>query len=71
MPNAALPGYFRLVQRIGPVWETYCKLLGAGAFADGDSQGEIVGKLRAAGPGHQLFSIEAVNRPGFPGELVT
>jgi wobble nucleotide-excising tRNase len=44
-----------VVQKIRPVLEYYTKILGAGALADNDTLGVIVGKIRAAGPGHQLF----------------
>jgi len=46
-----------VVQKIRPVLETYCKNLGAGALAETDTLGVIVGKIRAAGSGHQLFPL--------------
>jgi hypothetical protein len=46
-----------LVQKIRPVLETFCKALGAGALAENDTLGVIIGKLRATGPGHQLFPL--------------
>ena len=45
------------MQKIRPVLETFCKLLGAGALAEADTLGVIVGKLRKAGAGHQLFPL--------------
>ena len=45
-----------VVQKIRPVLETYCKLLGGGLIADNDTLGDIVGKIRAAA-GHQLFPL--------------
>ena len=49
-------GEFRhVVQKIRPVLEYYTKILGAGALADSDTLGVIVGKIRNAGAGHQLF----------------
>jgi wobble nucleotide-excising tRNase len=44
-----------VVQKIRPVLEYYTKILGAGALADSDTLGVIVGKIRNAGVGHQLF----------------
>lgn len=46
-----------VVQKIRPVLETYTKILGAGAVAEADTLGVIVGKIRAAGQGHQLFAV--------------
>jgi len=46
-----------VVQKIRPILETYCKLLGGGLFADNDTLGVMVGKLRTAGAGHQLFPL--------------
>jgi len=43
-----------VVQKVRPVLEYYTKILGAGALADNDTLGVIVGKIRAAGPTHQL-----------------
>lgn len=44
-----------VVQKIRPALEYYTKILGAGALADNDTLGVIVGKIRGVGPGHQLF----------------
>lgn len=46
-----------VAQKLRPVLETYCKSLGAGSLADSDTLGTIVGKIRAAGAGHQLFPL--------------
>jgi wobble nucleotide-excising tRNase len=46
-----------VVQKTRPVLESYCKILGAGLLADDDTLGVIVGKIRAAGSGHQLFPL--------------
>lgn len=46
-----------VVQKIHPVLETYCKNLGAGALDEIDTLGVIIGKIRAAGTGHQLFPL--------------
>jgi wobble nucleotide-excising tRNase len=46
-----------VVQKIRPVLETYCKPLGGGLFADNDTLGGMVGKIRNAGAGHQLFPL--------------
>lgn len=46
-----------VVQKIRPVLETYSKILGAGAVAEADTLGVIVGKIRTAGPGHQLYPV--------------
>jgi wobble nucleotide-excising tRNase len=43
-----------VVQKVRPVLEYYTKILGAGALADRDTLGVIVGKIRAAGSTHQL-----------------
>jgi wobble nucleotide-excising tRNase len=43
-----------VVQKVRPVLEYYTKILGAGALADNDTLGVIVGKIRGAGPTHQL-----------------
>lgn len=61
----ALTDYFQardgeprdVVQKIRPVLETYCRNLGAGAVTQTDTLGVIVGKIRAAGHGHQLFPL--------------
>jgi hypothetical protein len=45
------------VQKIRPALETYCKLLGGGLFADGDTLGVMVGKIRTVGDAHQLFPL--------------
>ena len=45
-----------VVQKIRPVLETYCKLLSPGMFLEGDWLGDIIGKIRTAGAGHQLFA---------------
>ena len=44
-----------VVQKVRPVLEYYTKILGAGALADNDTLGVIVGKIRAAGATHQLY----------------
>lgn len=46
-----------VVQKIRPVSETYCKILGGSLFADNDTLGVMVGKIRNAGAGHQLFPL--------------
>ena len=46
-----------VVQKIRPVLESYCKILGGGLLADTDTLGVMVGKIRDAGQGHQLFQI--------------
>lgn len=46
-----------VVQKIRPVLETYCKNLGAGTLAPTDTLGAMIGKIRAAGAGHQLFPL--------------
>jgi wobble nucleotide-excising tRNase len=46
-----------VVQKIRPVLEYYTKILGAGAVAEQDTLGVIVGKIRHAGAGHQLFPL--------------
>jgi wobble nucleotide-excising tRNase len=46
-----------VVQKIRPVLETYSKILGVGTIADADTLGVIVGKIRDAGPTHQLHPI--------------
>lgn len=43
-----------VVQKVRPVLEYDTKILGAGALADNDTLGVIVGKIRAVGPSHQL-----------------
>ena len=53
-----------IVNKIRPVVETYCKNLYPGEFAV-DTLGIIIGKVRTAGPTHQLFplldNLEALN----------
>ena len=53
-----------IVNKIRPVLETHCRNLCPGEFV-GDSLGEIVGHVRSAGAGHQLFplieKLEAIN----------
>ena len=46
-----------VVQKIRPVLETYCKNLGAGIFVSTDTLGVMIGKIRVAGAGHQLFPL--------------
>jgi len=46
-----------VVQKIRPVLESYSKILGGGLLADTDTLGVMVGKIRDAGQGHQLFQI--------------
>jgi hypothetical protein len=46
-----------VVQKIRPVLESYCKILGGGLLADIDTLGVMVGQIRDAGQGHQLFQI--------------
>lgn len=46
-----------MVQKIRPVLETYCKNLGGGTLTETDTLGAIVGKIRNAGAGHQLFPL--------------
>ena len=46
-----------VVQKIRPVIETYTKLLAGDTVAEADTLGVIVGKLRAAGPTHQLYPL--------------
>ena len=46
-----------VVQKIRPVVETYCKILGGDLFADIDALGVMVGKIRNAGGGHQLAPL--------------
>ncbi|MGD0992540.1 MAG: AAA family ATPase [Gemmatimonadales bacterium] len=45
-----------VVRKIRPVLESHCMRLYPGEFT-GDSLGGIIGKVRAAGPGHQLFLL--------------
>jgi wobble nucleotide-excising tRNase len=47
----------QVVQKIRPVLETYTKNLGAGALAEADTLGVIVGKIRTSGPTHQLYPV--------------
>ena len=46
-----------VVQKIRPVLETYCKLLGGGTLVESDTLGTIIVKIRNAGAGHQLFPL--------------
>jgi wobble nucleotide-excising tRNase len=46
-----------VVQKIRPVLETYCKNLGASILSPVDTLGVIIGKIRAAGTGHQLYPL--------------
>lgn len=46
-----------VVQKIRPVLEAYTKILGGGAVAEADTLGVIVGKIRTAGAGHQLYPV--------------
>jgi wobble nucleotide-excising tRNase len=46
-----------VVQKIRPVLEAYCKLLGAGVLVEVDTLGVIVDKIRSAGTAHQLFPL--------------
>lgn len=46
-----------VVQKIRPVLESYCKILGGGLIVGKDSLGVIVGKIRNVGQAHQLFAI--------------
>ncbi len=46
-----------VVQKIRPVIETYTKILAGDIVAEADTLGVIVGKLRAAGPTHQLHPL--------------
>jgi wobble nucleotide-excising tRNase len=46
-----------VVQKIRPVLETYCKILGAGALTDADTLGVIISKIRTVGASHQLFPL--------------
>jgi hypothetical protein len=46
-----------VVQKIRSVLETYCKNLDAGILAPTDTLGAIIGKIRTAGAGHQLFPL--------------
>ena len=46
-----------VVQKIRPVIETYTKILAGDIIAEADTLGVIVGKLRAAGPTHQLHQL--------------
>lgn len=55
--NGAIGNPRDVVQKIRPVLETYCKILGAGTLAETDTLGVIVGKLRGAGQGHQLHPL--------------
>lgn len=45
-----------IVKKIRPVLETYCRYLYPGDFVD-NTLGVIIGKIRAAGPTHQLFPL--------------
>ncbi|MBI4192256.1 MAG: AAA family ATPase [Betaproteobacteria bacterium] len=46
-----------IIQKIRPVLEGYCCNLYPVQFPEGDTLGVIVGKIRAAGPGHPLAPI--------------
>jgi wobble nucleotide-excising tRNase len=46
-----------VVQKIRPVLESWCKILGPGLLAEADTLGVIVGKIRTDGQGHQLFAL--------------
>lgn len=46
-----------VVQKIRPVLESYCKYLGGDILLDSDTLGIIIGKIRDAGPTHQLYPI--------------
>ena len=47
-----------VIQKIRPVLETFCKRVdGGGALGEKDSLGEMVGKVRAAGAQHLLYSL--------------
>jgi hypothetical protein len=46
-----------VVQKIRPVLESYCQILGGDLFADNDTLGVIIGKIRSAGAGHQLLPL--------------
>ena len=46
-----------VVQKIRPVLETYMKNVAGDIVAEADTLGVIVGKLRAAGPIHQLHKL--------------
>jgi hypothetical protein len=46
-----------VIQKLRPVLEGYCRTLYPTQFADADTLGVIVGKIRAAGAGHPLRPI--------------
>src|ERR671918_616044 len=46
-----------VVQKIRPVLETHCRNLGGGIILEGDMLGPIIGKIRDAGAGHQLYTM--------------
>jgi wobble nucleotide-excising tRNase len=46
-----------VVQKIRPVLESYCKILGGALFADDDTLGVMIGKIRNAGADHQLLPL--------------
>lgn len=46
-----------VVQKIRPVLESYCKILGGALFAADDTLGVMIGKIRNAGAGHQLLPL--------------
>lgn len=54
--NSAAGDSRDVVQKIRPVLESYCKYLSPGMFAEADWLGDIIGKIRKAGSGHQLFA---------------
>lgn len=46
-----------VVQKIRPALESYCKIIGGALFAEKDTLGVMVGKIRGAGAAHQLFPL--------------
>jgi wobble nucleotide-excising tRNase len=46
-----------VIQKIRPVLEGYCRNFSPTQFLDGDMMGVIIGKIRAAGPAHQLYPL--------------
>jgi wobble nucleotide-excising tRNase len=53
--NASIGDPRDVVQKIRPVLESYCKYLSPTLFLETDWLGDIIGKIRNAGAGHQLF----------------
>jgi len=49
-----------VVQKVRPVLESYCKILGGDLFADTDTLAVIIGKIRNADAGHQLQPLADV-----------